>query len=82
MTDEAGDVVAVVELDPWGGETDRCVNQWEQPYRYTTYERDGDGVDQALMRSYQGGDAVQRAGSMGWELWPDGSTIVQSIQLL
>jgi len=55
LTDEAGDVVAVVELDPWGGETDRCVNQWEQPYRYTTYERDGDGVDQALMRSYQGG---------------------------
>ena len=26
----------------------------EQPYRYTTYERDGDGVDQAMMRSYQG----------------------------
>ena len=47
-------MVAVVELDPWGGETDRCVNQWPQPYRYTTYERDGNGVDQALMRSYQG----------------------------
>ena len=26
----------------------------EQPYRYTTYERDGDGVDQAMMRSYHG----------------------------
>jgi len=47
-------VVAVVELDPWGGETDRSVNQRQQPYRYTTYERDGDGVDQALMRSYHG----------------------------
>ena len=42
LTDEAGNVTAVIELDPWGGETDRCVNQWEQPYRYTTYERDGD----------------------------------------
>ena len=54
MTDEAGNVVAVIELDPWGGETDRSVNQRQQPYRYTTYERDGDGVDQALMRSYHG----------------------------
>jgi RHS repeat-associated protein len=44
----------VIELDPWGGETDRCVNQRPQPYRYTSYERDGDGVDQALMRSYHG----------------------------
>jgi RHS repeat-associated protein len=44
----------VVELDPWGGETDRSVNQRQQPYRYTSYERDGDGVDQALMRSYHG----------------------------
>ena len=42
----------MIELDPWGGETDRCVNQWEQPYRYTTYERDGNGVDRAVMRSY------------------------------
>ncbi|CDM65425.1 RHS repeat-associated core domain-containing protein [Pyrinomonas methylaliphatogenes] len=54
MTDEAGNVVAVVELDPWGGETDRSVNQRQQPYLYTSYERDGDGVDQALMRSYHG----------------------------
>ncbi|WP_162199877.1 peptidoglycan DD-metalloendopeptidase family protein [Pyrinomonas methylaliphatogenes] len=54
LTDEAGSVVAVVELDPWGGETDRSVNQRQQPYLYTTYERDGDGVDQALMRSYHG----------------------------
>ena len=54
LTDEAGNVTAVIELDPWGGETDRCVNQRQQPYRYTTYERDGDGVDQALMRSYHG----------------------------
>ena len=47
-------MTAVIELDPWGGETDRSVNQRRQPYRYTTYERDGDGVDQALMRSYHG----------------------------
>ena len=47
-------MVAVIELDPWGGETDRSVNQRPQPYLYTTYERDGDGVDQALMRSYHG----------------------------
>jgi hypothetical protein len=33
LTDEAGNVTAVIELDPWGGETDRCVNQRQQPYR-------------------------------------------------
>ncbi len=54
LTDEAGNVVAVIELDPSGGETDRCVNQRQQPYRYTTYERDGNGVDRAVMRSYHG----------------------------
>ncbi|MCV5977641.1 hypothetical protein OFO29_35440, partial [Escherichia coli] len=30
------------------------MNPWQQPYRYTTYERVGNGVDQALMRSYHG----------------------------
>jgi RHS repeat-associated protein len=54
VVDVSGQVESVVELDPWGGETDRSVNQRQQPYRYTSYERDGDGVDQALMRSYHG----------------------------
>jgi RHS repeat-associated protein len=54
LTGEAGNVVAVVELDPWGGETERSENPRSQPYVYGGYERDDDGVDQALMRSYHG----------------------------
>jgi len=42
-----------VDLDPWGGETWRSSNQTFQPHRYTTYERDANGGDDAMMRRYQ-----------------------------
>ena len=29
--------------------------QSQQPYRYTTYERDGNGNDQVMLRNYHGG---------------------------
>ena len=54
LTDETGNVVAVVELDPWGGETERSVNPRSQPYVYGSYERDGNWSDQAQRRVYHG----------------------------
>jgi RHS repeat-associated protein len=41
-------------LDPWGGETARSSDQAFQPHRYTTYERDSNGGDEAMMRRYTG----------------------------
>jgi len=53
VTDGAGNVVSTIDLDPWGGETWRSSNQAFQPHRYTTYERDNNGGDEAMMRRYQ-----------------------------
>ena len=55
LTDSAGAVVSTIEVDPWGGETWRSVNSSLQPRKYTTYERDGDGNDEAQMRRYGAG---------------------------
>jgi RHS repeat-associated protein len=52
LTDYNLNVVAVVDLDPWGGETGRSWGQGKQPYKFTTYERDGNGNDQAMFRQY------------------------------
>jgi RHS repeat-associated protein len=41
-----------VEVDPWGGNTARSVNSSFQPHLYTSYERDSDGGDDAMMRRY------------------------------
>ena len=53
VTDNLGNVISVVDLDPWGGETSRSSNQAFQPHRYTTYERDANGGDDAMHRRYQ-----------------------------
>lgn len=53
VTDYYGNVVSTVDMDPWGGETNRSVNQSVMSRRYTTYERDGNGGDEAQMRRYQ-----------------------------
>src|SRR6266404_2836445 len=53
VTDGAGNAVSTIDLDPWGGETWRSSNQAFQPHRYTTYERDNNGGDEAMMRRYQ-----------------------------
>ncbi len=53
VTDDSGNVTAVVDLDPWGGETSRSSNSAFQPHRYTSYTRDSNGGDDAMMRRYQ-----------------------------
>jgi RHS repeat-associated protein len=54
VTNSSGTVTSTIDLDPWGGETSRSSNQAFQPHRYTTYERDGNGSDEAMMRRYAG----------------------------
>jgi RHS repeat-associated protein len=54
LTDTSGNVVSTIEVDPFGGESLRMVNQLRQPHRYTTYERDGNGGDEAMYRRYEG----------------------------
>jgi RHS repeat-associated protein len=54
ITDSNGTLVSTIDLDPWGGETNRSSNQAFQPHRFTTYERDGNGGDEAMMRRYHG----------------------------
>jgi RHS repeat-associated protein len=45
--------LSTIDLDPWGGETNRSANSAFQPHKYTSYERDGNGGDDAMMRRYQ-----------------------------
>jgi len=45
-------VVSWVDLDPWGGETSGS-NALRQPHRFTTYERDLNGGDEAMFRRYE-----------------------------
>jgi RHS repeat-associated protein len=52
ITDTIGGIAAAVDVDPWGGETGRSWNAGLQPRKYTTYERDGNGTDEAMMRRY------------------------------
>ena len=52
LTNSAGAVVSTVELDPYGADTNRSSNELKQPRRFTTYERDGLGADDAVMRRY------------------------------
>lgn len=54
LTDSSGAVVATVDVDPWGGETSRSENSYQQPHRFTSYERDMNGGDDAQMRRYEG----------------------------
>jgi RHS repeat-associated protein len=53
VTNSAGTVVSTIDLDPWGGETNRNGNSAFQPHKYTSYERDGNGGDDAMHRRYQ-----------------------------
>jgi RHS repeat-associated protein len=54
VVDVSGQVESVVELDPWGGETERSENPRYHPYVYGGYERDGNWSDQAQRRVYHG----------------------------
>lgn len=52
LTDISGNVTSTVEVDPFGADTARSQNELQQPHRFTTYERDGDGEDDAMFRHY------------------------------
>jgi RHS repeat-associated protein len=53
LTDSAGVTQSVIDVDPWGAETAWEWNQSSQSHRYTSYERDGNGGDEAQARHYQ-----------------------------
>jgi RHS repeat-associated protein len=52
ITDSSGNVYSAIELDPWGANTPRSGSEWFQPHRYTSYERDGNGSDEAMLRRF------------------------------
>jgi RHS repeat-associated protein len=52
ITNSAGAIVSTVELDPWGADTNRSSNSAFQPKKFTTYERDVNGTDEAMFRRY------------------------------
>jgi RHS repeat-associated protein len=52
VTNSSGNVVSTVELDPWGGNTNKSNSDALQPHRFTTYERDLNGSDEATFRRY------------------------------
>jgi RHS repeat-associated protein len=53
LTSGTGAVVSTIDVDPWGGETARSGNQSQQPHRFTNYERDANGGDEAMFRRYE-----------------------------
>jgi RHS repeat-associated protein len=52
LTDAAGTETSRIELDPWGADTNRSSNAAFQPRKFTSYERDGNGSDEAMFRRY------------------------------
>jgi hypothetical protein len=48
----SGVSTATVDVDPWGGETSRSAGAF-QPHKFTSYERDGNASDEAMMRRYE-----------------------------
>lgn len=52
ITNSAGTIVSTVELDPWGGETNRSSNEGFQPKKFTSYIRDSIASDDAMHRRY------------------------------
>jgi len=52
VTDSAGNIVSTIELDPWGADTNRSSNGAFQPKKFTSYERDTNGTDEAMFRRY------------------------------
>jgi len=52
VTNSAGAVISMIETDPWGADTNRSSNSAFQPKKFTTYERDANGTDEAMFRRY------------------------------
>jgi RHS repeat-associated protein len=51
-TDVNGNIISAIELDPWGADTNRSGNSAFQPKKFTSYERDSNGSDEAMFRRY------------------------------
>ncbi|MDQ3803050.1 MAG: hypothetical protein M3416_04255 [Acidobacteriota bacterium] len=58
LTDLTGAVVSAIEMDPWGADTNRSSNAAFQPRRFTSYERDANGGEEAMFRRYHRGRAA------------------------
>ena len=52
MTNSSGAIISTLELDPWGADTNRSSNVAFQPKKFTSYELDGNGSDEAMFRRY------------------------------
>lgn len=52
VTNGSGTVVSTIELDPWGGNTNRNIDAAFQPQAFTTYTRDSIAADDAMFRRY------------------------------
>jgi RHS repeat-associated protein len=52
VTDVNGSVVSAIELDPWGADTNRSSNAAFQPKKFTSYDRDANGSDEAMFRRF------------------------------
>ena len=52
VCDVNGNTVSTIELDPWGADTNRSIASAFQPRKYRSYERDGNGSDEAMFRRY------------------------------
>ncbi|HKR12490.1 MAG TPA: S8 family serine peptidase [Pyrinomonadaceae bacterium] len=52
VTNSSGTVVSTVELDPWGGNTNRSNNGDFQPHKFNNYTRDANASDDAMFRRY------------------------------
>jgi RHS repeat-associated protein len=57
VTNVYGNVVSSIELDPWGSDTTRSSAAAFQPKKFTSYERDSNGSDEAMFRRYNRKDS-------------------------
>lgn len=52
ITNGSSNVVSTIELDPWGGNTNRHNNSDFQPVKFNNYMRDSIAADDAMFRRY------------------------------
>ena len=54
ITNSAGTIISSIELDPWGADAGAAwsSNSTFQPRKFTTYDRDGNGSDEAMFRRH------------------------------
>jgi RHS repeat-associated protein len=52
VTATNGAVQSSVEMDPYGADTSASSNSAFQPHKFTSYERDANGTDEAMYRRY------------------------------